>query len=199
MVRITKTLITVLIIDLLYLLIFSLIYFKRANYEFLVYSGFIFLLLIIIFLLHLKFDFSNFVLIGLSLIGLMHMIGGGIIVNGVRMYGHYVVLGIIRYDKIVHFLGIFFAVFVFYELIKSNKINKIALSIILVLSGIGIGAIYEIFEFILVVILPETGVGGYFNTMGDIIANSLGAISAVFLINLKKGLNINNLLKKNRK
>jgi len=186
MVKITKTFILLLVANITYLIIFLSIFLKRTNYEFIIYTGTVLLLLIILFFLHLKFNFSNFVLIGLSLIGLMHMIGGGIMVNGLRMYGHYIVLGIIRYDKIVHFLGIFFAVFVFYELIKSNKINKLALSLILIFSGVGIGAIYEIIEFILVLTLPETGVGGYINTMGDIIANSLGAICAVFLINLKR-------------
>ena len=183
--KITKTLILLLVANIIYLIVFGTLFWKRGNIEFMIYTGTILLFLTIIFLLHLKFNFSNFTLIGLSLIGLMHMIGGGIVVNGVIMYGHYAVLGIIKYDKIVHFLGIFFAVFLFYDLIKSNKINKIALSVILVLAGIGIGAIHEIIEFILVLVLPETWVGGYVNTMGDIIANSFGAITAVFFIDLK--------------
>jgi len=186
MVKVTKTLIGILIFDIIYLLIFGAIFWKRGNIEFFVYVISIFVFLFIIGLLHLKFNFSNFVLIGLSLVGLLHMIGGGIIINGLRMYGHYLVLGIIRYDKIVHFFGVFFAVFLVYELIKSNKINRIALSLILTFSGIGIGAVHEIIEFILVVLLPKTGVGGYENTMGDIIANTFGAILAVIWINLKK-------------
>jgi uncharacterized membrane protein YjdF len=186
MIKITKSLISLLIVDIVYLIIFSVIFLKRGNIEFMIYTGAVFFLLIVILLLHLKFNFSYITLMGLSLIGLMHMIGGGVIVNGLRMYGHYIVLGIIRYDKIVHFLGIFFAVFIFYELIKKNKINKIALSIILFLAGVGIGTVWEIMEFILVTILPETGVGGYVNTMGDIVANSIGAITAVFFIYLNK-------------
>lgn len=114
------------------------------------------------------------------------MVGGGVIVNGLRMYGHYLIFGIIRYDKIIHFLGIFFAVFLIYELIKTKKISKLVLSIILICAGIGVGTLHELIEYFLVVILPETGVGGYENTMRDIVFNSIGAIVAVIWINLKK-------------
>jgi len=186
MVKLTKTQLFILIIDILYLLIFGILFWKRGNVEFFVYVISIILLLVFVGLLHLKFNFSNFVLGGLSFVGLLHMIGGGVIVNGLIMYGHYLVLGIIRYDKIVHFFGIFFAVFLIYEMIKSKRVSKLVLSLILILSGIGIGTLHELLEYSLVVILPETGVGGYENTMGDILFNAIGAVVAVGWLNFRR-------------
>jgi hypothetical protein len=49
----------------------------------------------------------------------------------------------------------------------------------------GLGAVNEIVEFIMVLALPQTGVGGYENTMWDIVFNTIGAIIAVSYLNLK--------------
>ncbi len=46
------------------------------------------------------------------------------------------------------------------------------------LAGMGIGALNEVAEFIATVVLPETNVGGYRNTGGDLITNLLGAAVA---------------------
>jgi hypothetical protein len=43
------------------------------------------------------------------------------------------------------------------------------------IAGMGLGALNEIVEFIAVLTLPETGVGGYVNTSLDLTANTIGA------------------------
>lgn len=50
---------------------------------------------------------------------------------------------------------------------------------LIALMGCGFGAINEIVEFLAVVALPETGVGGYANTLLDLVFNFVGALSAV--------------------
>lgn len=178
----------ILFVNIIYLIIFTIIFLKRSNIEFLIYVGAIIFVLAILGLLSIKIKFSNFVLIGLSLVGFLHMLGGALIINGSRLYVHYFVLGLVKYDLIIHFLGIFFAVFLFYEILKNHlklgDIPKFILFLILFFAGLGIGGLHEIIEFILVLALPETGVGGYANTMWDMIANSLGALSAFILLNI---------------
>ena len=52
-------------------------------------------------------------------------------------------------------------------------------ALLIVLMSSGLGAINEILEFIAVVTMPETGVGGYHNTMLDLCFNLLGGILGV--------------------
>ncbi len=44
--------------------------------------------------------------------------------------------------------------------------------------GLGVGGLNEIVEFIAVLTIPETGVGGYDNTLWDMVFNLLGACAA---------------------
>ena len=65
-------------------------------------------------------------------------------------------------------------------------VNRPAVSVLLVLVGMGLGALNEIIEFIAVLTVPETGVGGYENTMWDMIFNTIGAVLVVIYINLRR-------------
>jgi hypothetical protein len=60
------------------------------------------------------------------------------------------------------------------------------LSILIVLMGSGLGAINEIIEFIAVKTLPETNVGGYDNTLWDLIFNLIGGLLAVGWLTLRR-------------
>jgi hypothetical protein len=46
----------------------------------------------------------------------------------------------------------------------------------------GLGAVNEIIEFVAVLSVPDTNVGGYLNTALDLIFNALGAIVAMLLV-----------------
>ncbi len=48
--------------------------------------------------------------------------------------------------------------------------------------GMGAGALNEVIEFMAVLIFPETGVGGYYNTAGDLTANLIGSLLALIYI-----------------
>ena len=61
-----------------------------------------------------------------------------------------------------------------------------ALSIVVVMAGLGVGGLNEIIEFIATVIMPETGVGGYVNTSLDLVADLIGALIALIYIRLQK-------------
>ena len=67
--------------------------------------------------------------------------------------------------------------------IVDKKANKWVVYIIIILAGSSIGAINEIIEFS-TVILFDAGhaVGGYYNTLLDLVFNFVGAIVAVILV-----------------
>ena len=52
-------------------------------------------------------------------------------------------------------------------------------AVILVLAGAGVGVVNEIIEFVAAWMIPETGVGGYTNTMLDLVFNMIGATIAM--------------------
>jgi len=183
---VTKKHLILLLINIAFVLFFLFFYLVKQNYEFVIYVGVIIFFMILITYLHLKFNFSMGVLIGLSIWGLLHMLGGYIFIEGVRLYGNYF-FGI-RYDKFVHIWGFGFATLFAYYILRPSLIekikNKMSLLVLLIFIGMGIGALNELIEFFIVLIVPQTGIGGYNNSMGDLVANTIGAIIAVVYINI---------------
>ena len=181
-------------ITIIYTLIFAFLYLQKENYEFIGYVGVMILITILIVYLNSKYNFSLGSLIGMSIWGLMHMSGGYFIVGEGVLYG-YLIFPFLRFDQFVHAWGFGFATLLSYYIIRPsfNIKDNLKLGVFLVFIGMGLGAINEIIEFIAVLSLPQTGVGGYENTMKDIVFNTFGAIIAVGYINLKnKYFNKNN-------
>ncbi|MCF7910351.1 DUF2238 domain-containing protein [Candidatus Pacearchaeota archaeon] len=178
------------------LLIFSIIALNSKNYEFVLYIGVILFFFFLILLTNHKHNVSNGVLWGLVLWAILHMSGGLLYIGGEKIYAKVLINlftvggeAIFRYDQLVHVIGFGIATLVVYDLTKNyfnKKTNWKVLSVILVLAGMGIGVVNEILEFIAVLILPETGVGGYYNTLLDLISNTIGAIIAVSWLNWKR-------------
>jgi hypothetical protein len=54
------------------------------------------------------------------------------------------------------------------------------------LAAMGLGAVNEIIEFIAVLSVPDTNVGGYLNTALDLVFNAAGAIIAMVLVALTR-------------
>ncbi len=181
----------IFIINLIIILIFSYIFIIKRNYEFIGYIGVIILALSLILISNKKINYPNFVLWGLTLWGLLHLAGGSVFISGTKLY-EIVILNLIgepyfvlKYDQFVHIVGFGVATLLAYYIIKPNlKTTKSwkSLSFIVILAGLGLGALNEIIEFLATVIVPETGVGGYINTSLDLVANFLGAILAMFLV-----------------
>ena len=138
--------------------------------------------------LHKKYRFSTFVLVGVTIAHVLHKMGRYLVINGKILYQAEVIEGILRFDKILHFWNIFvFTIVGFYFLkpyIKTIE-KKRVISLILFLFGLGIGTFWEMFEFSVVAMNINNGVGGYFNTMGDIVANTVGAGCAILYLHMK--------------
>lgn len=188
MANVTKTQIGILLASIIYLLIFIFLFLGRKNYEFIMYIGVVGFFIVLISYLHFKFNFSTGVLLGLSAWGLLHMCGGFFIINNNVLYA-YQVFSFMGFDQLVHMFGFGMATLFSYYILKPNlgrKISWIGISIMLVFIGMGLGALNEIVEFIAVLTMPETGVGGYENTMWDVVYNTIGAVLAVVWVNLKR-------------
>tara|TARA_Y100000310_G_scaffold345268_1_gene463260 strand:+ start:20329 stop:20952 length:624 start_codon:yes stop_codon:yes gene_type:complete len=185
----------VLIVNLLIVIIFSFIYWKQKDFEFLSYIGVIVIIFAIIILANKKVTIPNFDLWGLTLWALMHMTGGSLPVNGSRLYELILIpisqtYNIFRYDQLVHIIGFGVSTMIMYHLLKPHLQEKltgwISISIVVVMAGLGVGAINEIIEFIATIIVPETGVGGYINTSLDLVADLIGALIALVIIRIRE-------------
>jgi len=186
----------ILIVNLIYLLIASAIFMSRKNYEFLLYVGVIIFFFVLIVLTNEKVRYPNFVLWGLTFWGILHMLGGGLLLKGGSMRLYELILipisssySIFKYDQFVHIVGFGVATLVMYVLLKpllKENIKKwTALSIVVIMAGFGVGALNEMLEFVATVFAPETGVGGYVNTSLDLISDLIGAILAMIYIRVK--------------
>ena len=184
------------IFNLVAMIGFSVFYIANKNYEFVFYVGVMIFFFGLIFATLKRSKFDMVILGGLTLWGLLHMAGGGIMVNGDVLYSYQIfhIVGsgdafILKFDQFVHFLGFGVSTLIFHHLLSAylgDKVNYKVLYPLVVLGGMGVGAFNEIIEFLAVVALPETGVGGYMNTSIDMVFNTLGAITAAFVIHYRR-------------
>jgi len=107
-----------------------------------------------------------------------HFAGGLIHFGGARLYDH-VYFGL-RFDKYVHFTNAFIAALTVEEIcrLKGQSINAFT-RLVVFFTVLGLGGLVEICEFIATLTIPRNGVGGYADTMRDLVANLSG--SAVYL------------------
>lgn len=180
----------ILITLLVVLALFTTIFVQRENYEFIMYEGVIIFFMALILLTNKTINYSKSTLWGLTLWATMHLSGGGILINGKRLYELIIIPltpSVFRYDQLVHIIGFGVATIVAYELIApAVKIKKARFYFVTAMAGLGLGALNEIIEFIATVIMPQTGVGGYYNTGLDLIADLIGTIIAIIYLKRKK-------------
>jgi len=185
-----------LIFNLLVIIGFTIYYGSIKNYEFMIYIGVIifFFVLILATLKRSKFDYI--ILAGLSLWAFFHMAGGGVKVGSGVLYGVQLIpiinhgeLVIFKFDQFVHAFGFGVSTLIAWHLIKpylNEKTNYKIVYPLIALVGMGLGALNEIIEFTAVVLIPETGVGGYYNTALDLVFNMFGAITAIIFIHFRE-------------
>lgn len=123
-------------------------------------------------------DFSTLTL-GLVEVGiLMHFAGALVTVGEGRLYDVHL-LGI-RYDKYVHLVNAFTVTMLVTWVLRLRGIQPDTINrLLVVLVVLGLGAIVEVMEYVVVLTIPGNGVGGYHNNMQDLVANLAGATSFV--------------------
>jgi uncharacterized membrane protein YjdF len=189
---IRKEQLPILITIIVMLLAFSVYYFAIKNYEFIMYIFVIAFFFVLILFTNNRVNYSNTSLWGLTVWGTLHMAGGGIPVKGDVLYKLILIPiteSIFRYDQFVHIIGFGVATLIMFELLKP-KLKPLkhwtAISIVVVMAGLGVGAVNEIVEYIATLLVPETGVGGYDNTLLDLISDLIGALFALLIIRYRE-------------
>jgi uncharacterized membrane protein YjdF len=134
--------------------------------------------------------------IALAIHAVAHLAGGLVNVGNDVLYnasiGPYVDTlrtHVIQYDHFVHTFGSFVGTLTVWTLLvaESAKTTRWRDTVILcVLAGLGIGALNEMFEFLATVAHNGAHVGGYDNTGWDLVANTIGALSAAVLLNFTR-------------
>jgi uncharacterized membrane protein YjdF len=110
----------------------------------------------------------------------MHFSGAFVQIDGARLYDAHV-FGI-QYDKYVHFVNSFSATLLVSRLFQIQHIALTRVNnVFLMLVVLGMGAIIEIVEYMVVLTVPNNGVGGYDNNMQDLMANFCGALCFLFV------------------
>ncbi|PIQ66355.1 MAG: hypothetical protein COV96_02050 [Candidatus Zambryskibacteria bacterium CG11_big_fil_rev_8_21_14_0_20_42_18] len=170
---------------------FTTTFILQKNFEFIGYVVVVCLLLWVVLASTKHVLYPNFVLWGLFAWSFLHMLGGVVMTNGKVIYTFmiYPIVGepynILKYDQIIHAFGFFVGTLVMYYVLKkylTRPFGWLAVGIVVAMAGLGLGALNEIVEFMMTVLLPNTNVGGYENTALDLISNFIGAILAVFYL-----------------
>jgi uncharacterized membrane protein YjdF len=169
----------------LFLTIFLIRFFLAQNYEFVGYVLVTGILYYIVLVLDKKYNFPKIAIWLFASWVVMHMLGGGLIINGTRLYATMLVdfIGdpyyILKYDQFVHAFCYFtVAILVYFALKKHLKgESPFFLIFFTILAATGIGMLNEIVEFGMVVFAGAAdAVGGYYNTALDMVFNLVGAV-----------------------
>jgi hypothetical protein len=186
--------IILLLINLAMIAGFGSLFLARLNYEFIIYVGVIIFFLCLIVASIRKVNYTLGSLVGLTIWSALHLAGGAITIGDGRLYDVMLIrlsetYPVWRYDQLVHIWGFGASTLVMFSLLtghlKKPLRNYVALGIVLVMAGLGVGAFNEILEFVVSIGVPESGVGGYMNTSLDLCADLIGAILGLLYIRLR--------------
>lgn len=144
-------------------------------------------MMVVVARLEERFRLGAGVLWALSAWGFAHMAGGIVPLSGGRiLYNASLVPHVVRYDQAVHAFGFG------YSALASGRVLRTWLpvdpatpgpAVLAALTGMGVGAINEVVEFLSTLVLAETHVGGFENTGWDLVFNMLGTtVAAAWLV-----------------
>ena len=132
--------------------------------------------------LHLRVGLSTPTIWGLVAFALGHLAGGMVPAGDGILYQLWLVDGVLRYDNLQHAVGFGFVGRAIWEALQHRLApaarDRPAVAMwIVVLGAAAAGAVNEIAEYLLTLVLPEHQVGGYDNTARDLVANLLGGLA----------------------
>lgn len=181
-----------------YLLVAVAASLRFGNKEFLFYIITMLLLIASVMGIHHRMALRAGQLWALSLWGLAHMAGGlwplsdrALIDEGQRvLYSLWLVPGWLKYDQLVHAYGFAITTWICWHGLHQHLrarsdepvLPTIGLLTLAAAGGMGFGALNEVIEFIAVLSIPNTNVGGYENTGWDLVFNLIGCLIAAVMI-----------------
>jgi hypothetical protein len=170
----------------------------QGNKEFVFYIVVMLVLIGVVTLVHRAVTLAGPLLWALSIWGLLHMAGGLVPLpqdwpfNGEHavLYSWWLIPQRLKYDQIVHAYGFGVTTWVCWHGLKTSLQRgfgvrlkpTFGVMVICAAAGVGFGALNEVVEFIAVLTIPNTNVGGYENTGWDLVANLCGATVAALVI-----------------
>lgn len=172
---------------------------RSGNSEFAFYIVVMVILIAIVAAVHVRARLTSGALWALSAWGLLHMMGGLVIVpdgwqtddGGTVLYTLWLVPGLLKYDQVVHAYGFGVTTWVCWQGLRSalrgggiDAVPTLGLMMLVWAAGLGFGAVNEMVEFFATLLIPETNVGGYVNTGWDLVSNTVGATTAAVAIYL---------------
>lgn len=168
----------------LYIAAAAVIIIRVGNTEFLVYIGLLIAVLALGWYVVRGFDLPIWMPWLVSILGALHVAGGGLIVHGDVLYNLVLIpipnwtgLTIWKFDQLVHPYGALVVALISYALLaRSTKLDRMLIIGIAFMIANGAGALNEVVEFITKITVPNTDVGGYYNTTLDLFFNMLGAL-----------------------
>ena len=184
---------TLVLFNALYLIAAAIGVVVTGNGEFVFYLIVMLVLLAIVVGVHLRVNFSQTVLWGLSIWGLLHMAGGLLPVpeswpiNGETrvLYSLWLIPDYFKFDQFVHVFGFGVTTLVCWEglqaivrpyLLPGMTVKPtLGMIVLCAVAALGFGALNEVVEFAATLLVPETNVGGYVNTGWDLVSNTVGA------------------------
>ncbi len=173
----------------------------RGNREFLFYILVMLVLIAAITWVHSRVRLTPGLLWGLAVWGFFHMAGGLVpLPPGWPYEGDHAVFyswwivppHYLKYDQVVHAYGFGITTWLCWHALRTAIIGfgaprdqikpTLGMLTLCVAAGVGFGAINEVIEFIAVLTLPDTNVGGYENLGWDLVSNLSGAVLAALII-----------------
>jgi hypothetical protein len=170
----------------------------QGNREFVFYIVVMLVLIGVVTLIHRALTLTAPLLWALCIWGLLHMAGGLVPLpqswpfNGEQavLYSWWIIPQWLKYDQIVHAYGFGVTTWACWQGLKTflqrgfgiHLKPTFGMLVICAAAGVGFGALNEVVEFIAVLTIPDTNVGGYENTGWDLVANLCGATVAALVI-----------------
>lgn len=166
----------------------------RHRQEFLLYLALTPILFAALGRIHARIRLSEGLLWCFSFLTLLHMAGGLIelprsmpVEERHLLYDWWLIPEVLKYDHIVHTFGNALATWLCWQLLQRTVASKTGwafrdlkptpeLLFFCILAGMGIGSANEILEFIATKLVRNHGVGGYANTLMDLVSNTIGSL-----------------------
>lgn len=174
----------------LYTAAFAVFFIRKLNVEFVAYVGVIVFIFALLYGTLHKTRIPASILAGISLWGLLHMLGGSVQTADGVLYAWKIFpffdgggeFYILKFDQVVHAYLYAVVALLFLHLLRNyfgNTHSQFLIGFIAIMASLGVSAVNEMIEFIAVLTVPDNGVGGYHNTVLDIVFNFAGALVAV--------------------
>lgn len=198
-----KRLLPVVLFNIAYVVFAAAWVVSHGNSEFLAYIGVLLVIAGVIWWVHRSIDIPMSLLWCLSAWGAAHLAGGLMAIpeswprggETAVLYNLWLWPGWLKYDQLVHAYGFGITTWLCWLGLSAGLLRQgitprptVGLLTLAAAASTGLGALNEVIEFIVTVIVPENNVGGYVNTALDLVFNLAGAVIAAVWIRLKADL-----------